>query len=195
MKGEAVEVLKRPKSGETLKPLETQHLFAPDLGAPVTAFRDWRIYRDELCSPVTGVLWTDRVMHATCRPQCADDLLIAPHAAPHPRCQCGIHAWFESSDEPSKVNFRAVSGIVSLWGRIEVADDLIRAESARVECLGIYSRWTQRHKDSVRAIADDFGVDLVDLYDLPAAAAIYGRPLPEALVPRTGVGRSILVEA
>jgi hypothetical protein len=176
-----------------LKALERQ-LLAPDLLAPVTAFRDWRIYQDELCSPVTGVLWTDRVMHATCRPQCVEDLLVGPHAAPHPGCHCGLHASLESSDEPSKVNFRAVSGIVTLWGRIEVADNVIRAESARVECLGIYSRWTRRHKDSVRAIADDFGIDVVDLYDLPAAAMVYGRPLPEALVPRPGVERSILVE-
>ena len=58
----------------------------------------------------------------------------------------------------------------------------MRAELARIEALGFYSRWSRRQKRDVAAIAAELGVDLVDLDDLTEAAQDYGRPLlPEAL--------------
>jgi hypothetical protein len=45
----------------------------------------------------------------------------------------------------------------------------------------------------VLAIAGTFGVDVVDLYDLPEAAAEYGSPLPADLLPRSSRARSVLV--
>jgi len=95
----------------------------------------------------------------------------------------------------SKVNFRAVSGIVTLWGRLEVGVDEVRAENAQIQCLAIYSRWTERHKQSVRTIAAEFGVEVVDLYDLPEAAVTYGSALPSTIVPAAGGARSVLVAA
>ena len=157
------------------------------------AFRDWRIFQRELCSPFTGTLWAEPMQRATCRPQAPESLLLPPHSAPHPDCSCGISAWLEASDEASKVNFRAVSGIVTLWGRLEVGEDEVRAENAQIQCLAIYSRWTERHKQSVQTVAAELGVEVVDLYDLPEAAVTYGSALPSTLVPQAGGARSVLV--
>jgi hypothetical protein len=175
--------------------METESAFAPDLLGPVVAFRDWRIFQGELLSPFTGTLWEEPTLQAVCRPQDPEALLMPPHHAPHPDCSCGISAWLEPSDEASKVNFRAVSGIVSLWGRLEIGEDEVRAESARIECLAMFSGWTDAHKRSVNAIANEFDVDVVDLYELRAAAAAYGSGVPSGLKPHGGTARSVLVAA
>lgn len=146
-------------------------------------------------SPFTGALWAEPTQHAVCRPQRPETLLIPPHRAPHPDCHCGLSAWLEPSDEASKVNFRAVSGIVTLWGRLQIGEDEIRAERARVECLAMFSGWTDGHKRSVNAIASELGVDVVDLYDLREAAATYGSRVPSGLLPHGGMARSVLVAA
>jgi len=156
---------------------------APDLIAPVHAFRDWRITDDGLCSPRTAAIWTDRVMRAQCRPQAVEALAQPRHAAPGSGCTCGIHGHYGFSDEASKVDWRGVSGIVTVWGRVEAHATGLRAEFARVEALGTYRRWTRRQKAAVAAVADHFGVALVDLYDLPQVARQFGTRMPEALIP------------
>jgi hypothetical protein len=159
---------------------------APDLLAPVSGFRDWRVTPEGLCSPRTGVPWVGRVLRAECRPRSADDLVRPPHRAPGHECQCGIHAYFEPSDETSKVNYTGVSGIVSVWGDVEIHARGLRAEYARIEALGVYSRWTKRQKSAVRSIAASLDLDLIDLYDLADAAASYAAPVSPALVPDGG---------
>jgi hypothetical protein len=164
---------------------------APDLMAPVAGFRDWRVTQDGLCSPRTGVPWVTRVMRAECRPQSADDLVRRPHRAPGHDCGCGIHAYFEPSDEASKISYAGVSGIVSLWGDVEIHAGGLRAEYARIEALGVYGRWTERQKSAVQTIAAALDVDILDLYDLADAAASYASPVPPGLVPDGGrKGRS-----
>jgi hypothetical protein len=157
---------------------------APDLLAPVYAFRDWHALPEGLASPRTGVTWTSPMLTAECRPRTAEDLVRPSHRAPGRDCNCGIHGYFHPNHDTSKVDFQGVTGVITAWGQVEVHEDGIRAEFARVEALGVYSRWTRRQKAAVSSIAGDLGVDLVDMRDLQDAAAYYATPVPAALVPR-----------
>jgi hypothetical protein len=58
----------------------------------------------------------------------------------------------------------------------------MRAECARVEALALYDRWSSRQQQAVRAAAEELGADVVPLDDLVAAAAQYGRRLPQELL-------------
>ena len=60
---------------------------------------------------------------------------------------------------------------MTVWGRIEIGADEMRAELARVEALALYSRWSRRQRDAVQEVAANLGVELVDLRELGAAAA------------------------
>jgi len=155
----------------------------PDVLAPVRAFRDWRVTQAGLCSRGTGTVWTEATMHAECLPRTADDFVRPPHAAPGRDCHCGLHAYHEFSDDAAKIDFRGVTGIVTVWGRIEVHGVGMRAEFARVEALGVYVHWSRRQKAAVAEVARDLGVDLADLRELPQAASRYGSVLPLTLIP------------
>jgi hypothetical protein len=165
---------------------------APDLIEPIVGFRNWRIYRtgptsNELCSPYFPVPWRERVVRAECRRwRSPEELLESPHTAPDAGCGCGIRAYHAPLDDFSKVDYQAVSGIVTVWGRIEIGPDEMRAERARVEALALYHRWSRRQTEAVRATAAALGVDLVDLRDLGAAAAGYGAPPPATLLDSRG---------
>jgi hypothetical protein len=159
---------------------------APDLIEPLIAFRRWRAVEGRLRSPYLPVFWDEPVLAARCH---------FPHAAPDLSCGCGIHAHDEPDLDFPAVDYRGVSGIVTLRGRVAVGSAGMRAEAARVEALGIYSRSSRRHKRELAAIADQLGVDLVDLDDLAEAAHAYGRPLePESLASAQraeGVGSAV----
>jgi hypothetical protein len=161
---------------------------APDLIDPIVGFRNWRIYRtgpagNELCSPYFPVPWRERVVRAECRRwRTPEELLEPAHTAPDAACGCGIRAYHVPLDGFSKVDYQAVCGIVTVWGRIEIGPEEMRAERARVEALAVYHRWTRRQADAVRATASELGVDLVDLRDLGPAAADYGAPPPADLL-------------
>ena len=158
----------------------------PDLIEPIVGFRIWRIFRTgpaELSSPYLPVVWSEPVVRAECRRwRSPEDLLRDTHAAPHPDCGCGIRAYPTPTSDFSKVDYRAVSGIVTVWGRIEIERDEMRAELARVEALGLYRRWSRRQRDAVREVASTLGADLVDLHELDAAAGSYGAPPPPSLM-------------
>jgi hypothetical protein len=157
---------------------------APDLIEPVVGFRNWRIYDGGgLSSPHLPVPWPGRVLHAECRRfERVEHLLEEPHRAPNAACGCGISAYYSPTGDFSRVDFRGVSGIVTVWGTIDVDHDGMRAEHARVEALGLYLRWSRRQKDAVRGVATDLGIDLVDLDELRPAADRYGAPLPASLL-------------
>jgi hypothetical protein len=158
---------------------------APDVIAPVHAFRDWRISSDGLASPRTGVVWTSRVMSAQCRPRTPEALVVPAHEPPDPRCECGIHAYFRPSDETSRIDYTGVTGVVTVWGRLAVHENGLRAEFARIEALGVYRRWTRRQKALVLEAAESLEVDLVDLGDIVEIAHRYATPLPAELVPQS----------
>jgi hypothetical protein len=161
---------------------------APDLIEPVVGFRNWRILRTgsaqgALSSPYVPVVWSEPVMRAECRRwRTPEALLDPPHAAPRSECGCGIRAYHAPTGDFSKVDYRAVSGIVTVWGRIEIGADEMRAELARVEALAVYSRWSRRQRDAVHEVAANLGAELVDLPELGAAASSYGAPPPSSLL-------------
>jgi hypothetical protein len=94
-----------------------------------------------------------------------------------------VHAYFQPGYETSKVDYTGVTGIVTVWGQVEVHVDGLRAEFARIEALGVYSRWTRRQKSAVFEVADELDVDLVDLYELERAATRYGTAVPAPFLP------------
>jgi hypothetical protein len=156
---------------------------APDLLHPVYAFRDWRITPDGLTSPRTGVAWPGPVLAAECHPRTPESLIRPPHRAPGRDCSCGIHGYFRPGYETSKVDYRGVTGIIRVWGEVELHHEGVRAQFARVEALGVYTRWTRRQKEAVNDVAGELGVDVVDLHELEEAAARYATAVPPALVP------------
>jgi hypothetical protein len=151
---------------------------------PLVAFRDWRVFRDgepagQLSSIRFPLIWSQREVRAECRRfEDADDLIAPRHAAPHADCGCGIGAYERPRTDFAATDFRGVCGIVTVWGRIVVEDEWLRAEHARVEALATYSRWLGRQRDSVARIADELGADLIELEDLELAAPRYGDPVP-----------------
>jgi hypothetical protein len=149
---------------------------APDLIEPVVGFRNWRLVDGALTSPYAGVAWHEPLLCARC--------LREPeaHAAPHPGCDCGVSAYHEPQERFSTVDFRGVSGIVTLWGNVEVHRDRMRAEFARIEALAVYHRWSRAHRTAVEAVAARLGVGLVDLREQADAAVEYGAALPPELV-------------
>jgi hypothetical protein len=125
---------------------------------------------------------------ARCYRQEADrDAAVATHTPPSASCKCGIHAYGEPDGEFPAIDYRGVTGIVTIRGRVVVGPEGMRAELARVEALGVYSRWSRRQRRQVLAIADRLEVDLVDVDELADAAQHYGRPLlPDTPLPQVG---------
>jgi hypothetical protein len=160
----------------------------PDLIEPIVAFRSWRVIDGRLRSVYLPHFWEERQVTATC--MCAESpdadarRTAAPdHAVPDRGCTCGIYAYYAPDKNFPTVDHQGVAGIVSLWGSIEVHDEGMRAEHARLEALALYSRWTTRQIDAVRNVAAELGVDLVDLDDIEEAARHYGQPITPELVP------------
>ena len=160
----------------------------PDLIEPVVGFRKWRIARGFLCSPFVPFFWREPEILARCRPSKHTRVfgrgwLETPHEAPHPECECGVYAYHRPPPEGPIPYLDRVTGIVTLWGRMEVHADGLRAQHARIEALAVRPQWGSRQEDRVRRIAEDLGVDLVDHRDLAVAAADYGGRLPRSLIP------------
>ena len=147
----------------------TSHLAPSVEAAPVVAFRSWRIRDGELTSLHKRTVWRTAKLVAVCD---------QPHHAPDPECACGVSARLEPDLAFSTVDFRGVSGIVSVSGTVIAGDDRLRAEKAKIEAFGVYHRWTGAHVDCVLRLADDLGIDVVDLADLRSAAGHYGQLLP-----------------
>jgi hypothetical protein len=161
---------------------------APDLIEPIVGFRSWRVIDGRLRSVYLPTFWTERQMTASCLCSESPDpdtvRSAAPgHGVPDRGCTCGIYAYYEPDLNFPAVDFQGVTGIVSVWGAIEVHDEGMRAQHARVEALALYSRWTTRQIDAVRNVAAELGVDLVDLDDIEVAARRYGLPIAPELVP------------
>jgi hypothetical protein len=149
---------------------------------PYVAFRVWRLIDGVLCSPHRRERWQQPVAHASC-PGAATGggrggLLTISHRSPDSRCRCGIYV----SDAPnvafSQVDFRGVTGIVTVWGSILREDDGARVEFARVAALGVYSHWMARQKEAVKAAARRLEADIVDAEALDHVALRYGARLP-----------------
>lgn len=151
---------------------------------PYVGFRVWRLIDSVLCSPHRLERWHQPVVEARCpgvatgAKRARAGLLMISHRSPDRRCSCGIYV----SDSPnvafSQVDYRGVTGIVTVWGAILREEAGARAEFARVAALGVYSHWTARQKEAVRATAWRLEADLVDVEMLDQVALRYGARLP-----------------
>jgi hypothetical protein len=163
-------------------------LEAPDLVEPVIGFRKWRVTGDHLTSPYIPLRWDSRVAHARCFPAnrslvFGDGWLEEPHDAPHPECQCGIYAYHRPPERGPIPDRGRTFGIVSLWGRIEVHADGVRAEHAEIVALAYCRELGSGHHDEIAAIARQLGVPLVEHRELARVAPEFGSPVPESLLP------------
>ena len=161
---------------------------APDLIAPVVGFRKWRVVGGHLTSPYVPVRWDEPVARARCYPANRSLLfgvgwLDEPHAAPDPRCKCGIYAWHSLPPAGPVPDPGRAFGVVALWGRLEVHGDGMRAEHAAIKVLGLAPGLGAGYRRTMEDIADRLEVELVDECELPQAALRYGKPVPESLLP------------
>jgi hypothetical protein len=149
---------------------------------PCAGFRIWRLIDGLLWSPYRLDCWDQPVVEASCRGPAVAGERVGPltisHRSPDRRCTCGIYV----SDAPnvafSQLDFRGVTGIVTVWGAIQREEDGARTEFARVAALGIYSHWTARQKEAVRAVARRLETDVVDVQALDRAVCRYGARVP-----------------
>jgi hypothetical protein len=161
---------------------------APDLIGPVVGFRAWRVIEARLYSPYIPLRWAARIQHARCYPANRTLLFGAgwldePHESPHAACKCGIYAEHRPVTQRYFGEFDWTAGIVTVWGRIEVHADGLRAEHAEVHALASEPGWSARRKVALRRIAGDLGVEVVDARELEASARTLGDPIPASLRP------------
>ena len=135
---------------------------APDFFEPTIGWRAWLVVQTpdgmRLSSVLYPTLWTPRREEvAVCRPDAhgRDPGDPAPHAAPHPRCSCGIYAtknperatsYFQGEGRgPIKPLFR-VMGTVSLWGTVIEGAQGYRASHAYPQRLYIPVNREHQHR-------------------------------------------------
>ena len=161
---------------------------APDLIEPVVGFRKWRVIRDHITSPYVPLRWDAPVIRARCFPAnrsllFGEGWLEEPHDAPHPDCKCGVYAWHDPPRRGRLPGPDDAFGIVSMWGRIEVHADGMRAEYARVEAICYQPELGSAHARRLRAVADGLGVTLISYDELVAHARAVGSGIPAELRP------------
>lgn len=151
---------------------------APDLIAPVTGFRQWRLSDEGLRSMLYDEPWPRATLTARCRAHAhpADD-------APLTECSCGVYAWYRPCPRTASAGSAdLVAGAVVLWGRVEAHAIGMRGEHCRIVALALpLSRGRKRER--LRAVAHRLRVPAVPHRALREVAAIYGAPVPEQLIP------------
>jgi hypothetical protein len=161
---------------------------APDLAAPVVAFRSWRLARGRLMSPFIPCRWEGRVMHAACFDANRSltrgvGWLDEPHSSPHEDCQCGIYAYHTPGPRSWFGEAYWCEGVVSAWGRLVVHPDGFRAEHVRVEALAVPDRVRRPGAAHVDRAAAELGVPVIPHPDLEGFAAHLGGGVPAVLRP------------
>jgi hypothetical protein len=161
---------------------------APDLAAPVVAFRSWRLAGERLMSPFIPCRWLGAVMHAACydanrRLTRGVGWLAAPHCSPHEDCQCGIYAYHTPGPRSWFGEAYWCEGVVSAWGRLVVHADGFRAEHVRVEALAVPRRLVRIGAAHVDRAAAALGVPVIAHGELEDFAARLGGGVPTALRP------------
>jgi hypothetical protein len=161
---------------------------APDLAAPVVAFRSWRLAGALLVSPFIPCRWDGREMHAACYDANRGLMrgvgwLDEPHDSPHADCQCGIYGYHTPGPRSWFGEAYWCEGVVSAWGRLVVHADGFRAERARVEALAVPDGLERAGPAQVRAVAARLGVPVVEQAELEDFAARLGGGVPASLLP------------
>lgn len=125
------------------------------------AFRAWRVpvRSTELYATSRKRPWSPGIVRAVCAKG-------RKHQPPDPDCSCGIHAFHELSDA-CLMGPRTLVGAVAAWGDIEVYEQGIRAEYARIVALARPPR-TRVSQQAATALADHYGVPLTGMKELAA---------------------------
>jgi hypothetical protein len=176
----------------TAEPLgsDTSGLGVPDLIEPVVGYREWVLIGEDIFSPLARTLWTTEPVKAECLPgpRRAGGLWREPcdhrGPAPDPDCVCGIYALFGPQPHRNRDRLGLVRGAVALWGRIEVHEEGMRAEFARVVALTLPSFPPRPGGQRVtRRVAGRLGIEAVPASQLREAALAHGQSLPPSLIP------------
>lgn len=154
---------------------------APDLTEPIVGYRAWHVTPDGELVPWSAGragAWVRGVNTARC--------LLKPrlrgHVAPMRRCTCGLYALSNARDQRLHANGQVVGAIVA-WGEIEVHSTGFRAQSALIVALGLPDGSQGAPPERLRRAAVRYGVPLVPMPALPAAAAEYGRSVDWECIP------------
>lgn len=125
--------------------MRPEQVTAPDAIEPILGWRVWDVVTLEhelrLCSLAFWSIWLPgEEIRATCRRSLIDAALtgLPAHAAPQPRCSCGIYATrmarqvldFSRQVKRRFDTVHRVAGRVSLWGTVVVSEDGWRASHA-----------------------------------------------------------------
>ncbi|MDQ3630230.1 MAG: hypothetical protein M3417_02920 [Actinomycetota bacterium] len=161
----------------------------PTYSKPVVGYRVWRVDADGRLWPrAVGALARLRAQPWRPGDNLAECLLVhvgkAPHDAPRNDCDCGFYGWHEVVSIPRRLPDDLVAGAISGWGDLEVHEDGFRAERARVLALGMPEKPGGIAPAGARAATVRYGVPLVPIAELAAAAAPFGAALgPDARPP------------
>jgi hypothetical protein len=150
---------------------------APDFAFAVAGYRAWQLGPAGVLFPLAlpaAPPWEPSVNRARCFAGPCHDT----HEAPGHRCKCGLHALRDPDDERLKLGHPAV-GAVAAWGEIEVYAAGFRAEYASVIALADEPSRSTGPPARLREAAGRYGVRLVSLADLEAAAREFALPLPD----------------
>jgi hypothetical protein len=149
----------------------------PDFAFAVAGYRAWQLAPAGVLFPLAipaAPPWEPMVNRARCfGGRCHD-----AHEAPGHHCKCGLHALRDPDDERLKLGHPAV-GAVAAWGEIEVYAAGFRAEYASVIALANTRSRSTGPPARLREAARRYGVRLVSLADLEAAAREFALPLPD----------------
>lgn len=164
---------------------------APDVTEPIVGYRAWRAAADGRLEPWSAYLagsWEPGVNTARClaRPG------VRGHVAPMRRCSCGIYALGDLRDPRLNARGQAVGAIVA-WGDVELHATGFRAQHALIVALALPDACELEQARRLGLAAARYGVPLVPLEVLPAAAGEHGRAIgsPASLDragARTGTG-------
>ena len=114
-------------------------------------------------------------------------VMAAPFRARRPgpgsECVCGIYAVFAPESLRRRDRLSRVSGAVVVWGRLEVHEAGMRAESARIVALALPGGRHRGPDRIVSGLAQQLGVQAVPARHIEAAALVHGDPLPPVLLP------------
>ena len=151
---------------------------AADLVEPILGFRQWRLRDSGLWSPFSEVLWASVELRARCargRHEHAD--------TPAKSCACGIYAHYDPCARTAAAGTREfVSGVVAVWGRVELHATGLRASHARIVALE-RPPFPGARRGRLAGVAERLGVPAVRRRDLAVVASEHGAPLAAALRP------------
>ncbi len=165
----------------------------PDLIQAVLGYRTWAIDADGWLLPFSLAAiagpWRPGVNHATChyaqwRGTAGGPDPAPPHAAPDPRCMCGLYALLDPRDRRLPRDDATLAlGAVGAWGDIDVHRSGFRAQYATVLALAVPRRAAPHLRRRHERAAERYGVDLVAPDLLEAFGRRHAAPVPLSLLP------------